>query len=234
MITLTFALPAESSGFVRQLRDRTRTDRNGTETIQGRFGDKEIELIHTGVGHAITQKRLDHYLESVRPALLISSGFAGAARSNYRVGDLILAENFSDTDLLVNARRVLRDRNAHAAHLFTARAVIDAIGDREEVARQHNAIAIDMETETIAQLCAARGVRMLSLRVLSDTPRHPFPLPPQILFDLERQRTDGMRLAGYLITHPMAWPRLPGFARQIQRARRSLTAALVTLLQTPL
>ena len=234
MITLTFALPAESSGFVRQLRDRRRTARNGTETIQGRFSDKEIELIHTGVGHASTQKRLDHYLESARPTLLISSGFAGAARSNYRVGDLILAENFSDADLLASARRVVRDRNAHAARLFTSPAVIDAMADREEVARRHNAMAIDMETETIAQLCATRGVRMLSLRVLSDTPRHPFPLPPQVLFDLERQRTDAMRLAAYLVTHPTVWPRLLSFARQVQRARRSLTEALVTLLQNPL
>ena len=72
---------------------------------------------------------------------------------------------------------------------------------------------------------------MLSVRVLSDTPRHPFPLPAEILFDMERQKTPSLRLLRYLMTHPASIPGLIRFSAQIGRARNSLTGALMALLR---
>jgi hypothetical protein len=87
-----------------------------------------------------------------------------------------------------------------------------------------------METEIIAAECAARGIPLLSLRTISDTPARPLPAPPDVLFDLQRQRTNFPGLFIYVLRHPMVAPRLIGFARQVSRARQNLTDALVAIL----
>ena len=162
---------------------------------------------------------------------LISAGFAGALREDLQVGDLVLAENFSDPHLLSIAQRILNDRKMHVAKLFTSSAVIDSPAGRNKIAAQQNAVAVDMETETIAQVCRAPGIPVLSLRVVSDSLREPFPAPPNVLFDIERQRTDIGRLLLYLLRHPGAvWP-LIRFARQTARARKVLTNAIVDLIR---
>ncbi|PYL56944.1 MAG: hypothetical protein DMF31_11550, partial [Verrucomicrobia bacterium] len=71
---------------------------------------------------------------------------------------------------------------------------------------------------------------LLSLRVITDTPREPFPASPKVLFDIERQRTHLLKLAGFLLAHPNKIPRLIEFARRIARARKILATALVTLI----
>ncbi len=234
MITLTFALPAESSAFIRRLTGRKSRRQTGLTICSGRMGGHEVEVIHTGVGKVAAGENLGEYLNTRHPTLLISSGFAGAARSNFRVGDLLLVPNFSESSLLALARRALRDQNVHEVKLFTASGMIDSAEEREQIWRGQEAAAIDMESEAIAAVCAKRGVLMLSLRVLSDTPRHPFPLPGELLFDLERQRTPMARLLWHLLLHPRDLPKLIAFARQIARARRALTQGLVKLMQADL
>ncbi len=208
MIAVTFALPNESSNFTRLLRERDCPYRS------------QVRVLHTGVGQAMTQRRLPEFLERERPRFLISSGFAGAVSEQLRVGDLFLAENFADSSL---AHRL---ENVHRGILATAPNVIDAVEERATFARERGAMAVDMETEFIAQICAGRSVPMISLRAISDTPAEPFPLPPAILFDIERQKTNGLPLASYLIKHPRAALGLIAFARRIARARHSLTEAL--------
>jgi adenosylhomocysteine nucleosidase len=227
MITITFALPAESSGFVRYLTSRSVSHRVGTKVITGRLGGRDLEVVHTGVGKRVAAERLAQYLARASPALLISAGFAGGSRAEDEVGALVLARNFSDAALLASARQTLGQQNVEVANIFTAPEMVDAVAHREQIWQRHQAVAIDMETEAIAQICTDRKLRLLSLRALSDTPRCPFPLPSEILFDLERQRTPAGRLLAYLLAHPGAIPRLLKFSRQIARARRNLTDALV-------
>jgi nucleoside phosphorylase len=226
MIAVSFALPTESSGLVALLRDR---ESDEAKIIRGKIDHKDVAIFHTGVGRKSCEVRIDNFFRAEQPRILVSSGFAGAARDDLQVGDLILAENFSDPQLLSEARRFLTSK-VHVAKLFSASTIIDSIVERNRIAREHGAAAVDMETECIAQACAARGIRMLSLRVISDTPREPFPAPPRALFDIENQRTKAARLLFYLLTHPVAIVRLIRFGGQIRKARAKLTNALADLL----
>ncbi len=231
MIAIAFALPAESSGLMGLVIEKKNLLRNGINIVTGRVSGKAVEIFHTGVGAVISQRRVAQYLEGESPALMISAGFAGGTRDSDKVGDLVLAENFSDGELLENARKSLGDQPAHIARLFTATSMIDTPSGREEVWSRHQAVAIDMETAGLARICAERRLRLLSIRVLSDTPRHPFPIPGNILFDMERQQTPALRLFTYLLVHPAAIPRLLNFSRRIVQARASLTKALSQILQ---
>src|SRR5256885_5361802 len=205
MIAVTFALPAESSEFLRRLRDRTGVDRNGVRITGGKINDRAIEVLHTGVGEKACRQRVAKFLQDQQFDVLISTGFAGALNDQLKVGDLLLAKNFSTIELN-NRRKSFSSLPIHEADLLTVRALIDSTDERNKIARTLGAAAVDMETEFIARACAARGVPLLSLRVITDTPRKPFPAPPKVLFDIQQQRTNMLKLARFFLAHPNCVP----------------------------
>jgi adenosylhomocysteine nucleosidase len=227
MIGITFALPSESSGLVRRLQDVRRHD----NLISGKIDNQEVTILHTGVGAKHCSARLEILLNKTRPSLVISSGFAGGVSEELRAGDLILARNFSDPGLLANAERLLREREPRLVKLFTSTSIIDSVAERNEIAQAAGAAAVDMETGAIADVCKVHGVPLLSLRIISDTAIQPFPAPPSVLFDIERQRTNFGGLLAYLLRDPGSILQLFRFGRQIAQVRASLTEAIVALVK---
>jgi nucleoside phosphorylase len=243
MIAVTFALPAESSEFLRRLRDKSHTDRDGVRAIRGKIEDRAIEVLHTGVGEKVCRQRVGKFLSARRTAgrirggeqdrqfdCLISAGFAGALDNDLKIGDLLLAENFS-TVHLSEARASLSGLHIQIANLLTVPALIDSPEERNKLALKSGAVAADMETEFIARACAACGIPLLSLRVISDTPHTRLPAPANVLFDVERQQTRMLKLATHLLAHPSRVPRLVRFASRIAHARKLLADALVALVR---
>ena len=230
MIAVTFALPAESSEFLRRLRDRTCANRNGVRIVRGKMDDRMVEVLHTGVGEKVCRQRVANFLRGQQFDLLISAGFAGALNDQLQVGDLLLAKNFSTVELTEVGSSFSR-LPIHEADLLTVRALIDSSDERNEIARTSGAAAVDMETEFIARACAEHGIPLLSLRVITDTPREPFPAPPNVLFDIEQQRSRFLTLATFFLAHPNRVPRLIQFARRIARVRKILASVLVAILR---
>jgi nucleoside phosphorylase len=230
MIAVTFALPAESSAFLRRLGNKSRSHRQGIKTIRGKIDDRTIEVLHTGVGEKTCRQRLASFLQDRQFDCLISAGFAGALNDKLRVNDLLLAENFST----LQPKETLSSGGSfsiHRADLLSVPSIIDSIEARQRIAEATGAAAVDMETEFIARACAEHGIPLLSLRVISDTPSEPFPVPSKVLFDIERQRTHVRKLATFFLAHPERIPRLIAFARRIARARKTLANALVEVVR---
>jgi len=230
MIAVTFALPAESSEFLKRLENKSRADRNGVRITDGNIDDRDVEVLHTGVGQKVCRERIGKFLQDQRFELLISTGFAGALNEELRVGDLLLAKNFSTIDLHPR-RSSPSNLPIHVADLLTTPTLIDSSDERNKIARESGAAAVDMETEFIVRACAAHGVPILSLRIITDTPREPFPAPPKVLFDIEQQRTRMTALARFFLAHPNRLPHLAHFARRIAYARKTLANALVDVVR---
>jgi nucleoside phosphorylase len=229
MIAVTFALPAESSAFLRRLGNKSTSHRQGIRTIRGKIDDCTIEVLHTGVGEKTCRQRMKSFFQNRQLDCLISAGFAGALNDRLHTGDLLFAENFSTVRL--NEMRSGGNSPIHRGKLLTVPAIIDSIEERQKIAQTTGADAADMETEFIARACAEHGVPLLSLRVITDTPAEPLPAPPRVLFDIERQRTDCPRFMLYLASHPTAIWRLTRFAGRIRRQRERLTSAIVDLVK---
>jgi nucleoside phosphorylase len=225
-IAVTFALPAESVEFLRRLGNKFRADRNRLSIVRGTIDHHSIEVIHTGVGEDICTERIGRFLENQQFDFLISAGFAGSLNHELQVNDLLVAKNFMTLDLK-HAQSSLSNVSIRAANMLTVPALIDSGEERERIARESGASAIDMETEFIARACADHGIPLLSLRVITDTPTQPFPAPPSVLFDIQQQRTRIAMLAKFFFAHPRRLPGLVQFARRIARARTILAYALV-------
>lgn len=244
MIAVSFALPAESREFGRSLNNKSAMNRNGVRTIRGMIGERLIEVLHTGVGEKVCRQRVGQFLSTLRSkepiqpdqrdqqlACLISAGFAGALNNDLQIGDLILAENFSTVNASETCKLISNPR-IHVANLLTIPALIDSSENRNKLAVTSGAVAVDMETEFIARACAAGGIPLLSLRVISDTPQHGFPAPADVLFDIERQQTRMLKLATHLLSRPSRVPRMIRFGRRIARARKTLADALVEIVRS--
>jgi adenosylhomocysteine nucleosidase len=234
VIAVTFALPAESADFVRLLENPMLNSREGVESIRGRIHGQSVAVLHTGVGERRCGVQIEPFLRRQKFKYLISAGFAGAIEKELQVGHLLLAENFSSPDLLQSPHLDLGDEGLFLGKLVTVPEIVDSISERNRLAAKSGAAAVDMETEFIAAACATRGLPMLSLRAISDTRSEPFPAPPAVLFDIEKQRTDLVRLAFHLLSHPAAFGRLNAFRQQIAVARQSLTTALEKILRSSL
>jgi nucleoside phosphorylase len=227
-IAVTFALRSESSEFLRRLGNKSRVDRNGLRIVRGTIDHRSIEVIHTGVGERSCKQRIGKFLQDQQFDLLITAGFAGSLNHQLQVNDLFFARNFSTLDRK-RAHSSLSNVSIYAANMLTVPGLIDSSEERERIARESGASAIDMETEFIARACAIHGIPLLALRVITDTPTQPFPAPPSVLFDVQQQRTHIGALAKWLLTHPKRIPGLVQFARRIARARTILTNALVEI-----
>src|ERR1041384_5844475 len=105
MIGITFALPSESADFLRLVQEQKRTGK----LIAGKIDNHAVAVAHTGVGAQNCNERLEQLLHQTKPRLVVSSGFAGSVSDELRSGDLILAQNFSDLQLLARASGILRE-----------------------------------------------------------------------------------------------------------------------------
>jgi adenosylhomocysteine nucleosidase len=234
MIAITFALPAESADFVRLLEQPRLISREGVENIRGRLHGKLVAVIHTGVGKMVCRERMEVMLRRERFEYLISTGFAGALEKELRVGHLLVSENYSSPKILESPALELANEGTFLGRLATVPRMIEAAEQRETLNKRTGAAAVDMETETIAELCAAHDLPILSLRAISDAAGEPFPAPAHVLFDLAKQKTNFVRLGSYLLTHPGAISRLNAFRQRIGVARKLLADTLDKILRADL
>jgi len=186
------------------------------------------------VGQEVCRERMEIILRRERFEYLISSGFAGALDKDLRVGHLLVSENFSSPHLRDSPQLALADETTFLGKLLSVPRMVEATGERESLHQKTGAAAVDMETETIAELCAAHDLPLLSVRAISDTAGEPFPAPAHVLFDVAKQETNFVRLGSYLLTHPAAFGRLNAFRERIAIARRALAEALDKILRANL
>lgn len=229
MIALTFAMPQESRGFraVLQRRDPLEPGGIGRATL----GGTEIVVTHTGIGSDAASEAVAALLRAHTPTLLVAAGFAGALDPRLRVGDLVVATNYSHPESLARAGQ----RWAGASHVFfgpltTAARPLETCEGKTQLARETGALAVDMETSAIAAACQTGGIPLLALRAISDSANTPLPVPFSVGYDLVAQRPRPFEVARHLLAHPAAAFPLARFIRDLAVARAALTTGLVAIL----
>jgi adenosylhomocysteine nucleosidase len=165
MIAVTFALPEESKDFVAKLQGAGRLIAGALPVITGELGGRGIVVCHTGVGAESCNGRIAAFLQEHRPASLISSGFAGGLDPALKVGDIIIAGNFSNEALLEKMGAPLAVKTT----MTTQAQVAERVADKAALFSQTGAAAVDMETAIISGQCAQLGIPMVSLRGISDS-----------------------------------------------------------------
>ena len=227
VVAVTFALPEESKDLIAKLEGVHIIRRGSLPVISAELGGKQIVVCHTGVGEESCRTQMTMFLQTTRPDCLISSGFAGGLDRALKVGDLIVATNFSSAALLSK----ISGHGQATGTLTTQPLVAETVADKSALAASTGAAAVDMETAIISELCAKRGIQMLSMRGISDAAGDELPVSFSIWFDPSTQRPRVAALLLELALHPLKIPAFARFVRGISFTRLRLTDALVDLIK---
>lgn len=163
--------------------------------VEGEYGGKLVAVVLAGAGRARSQRGAEVLLDGHRPRWLISAGFAGGLDPHLKRNDLVLASEVINLE----GRRYAIDlglpagseaQGLHSGRLLTVDEIVRSAAEKADLRLKHNADLVDMETSSVAALCEERGVRFLSVRVISDEAGTD--LPPEVLAILGR--SGGLRL----------------------------------------
>lgn len=213
MILVTFAVPQESRAFVHRLQHVGPLG----PALVGNLGVEEVAVLHTGMGAAAARAAVEQALAVLKPARVISSGFAGGLDLALQVGELITAPTLGSAGLPASIRRV---------KLVSVEKPLDSPAEK---ARLHTtgAEAVDMESTPLAELCRAAKIPFLVLRVISDSADEALPLPSETAYDMEAQATKPLAILRHLQQNPTAIPPLYRFTQRLPVLQRKLADALV-------
>jgi adenosylhomocysteine nucleosidase len=202
----------------------------------------QVVVLETGLGGAAMEKALKWLLGKphfgnvpLEPKLVLSAGFSGALRPGQKVGDLVLATEVVDQDgrewpatwpgeLPPGEWRPPMERG----RILTVPTLMADPAMKRALGKRFNAVAVDMESATLARLCHQHRVPFGCLRAISDD--LDTPLSPRLGDLVRRGRVSPWRLALNLMMRPWMAAELWRLAGATRIAARQLSLALGELL----
>jgi adenosylhomocysteine nucleosidase len=196
VVGIVFALPIEAGGTVDLLSGLRVTRAAGFTVRQGQRGGRSVVLIESGVGRDHAARATHALIDAHRPRRVFSAGFAGALDADLRRGDLVVADRLIDAQ----GRQwtagpdelppwLAGMQGLRVGRLLTFDRVVATPAEKRALGQEHQALAVDMESLAVAEVCRERGVPFLAVRVISDTIDDE--IPPEIEKLLAQKSTAG-------------------------------------------
>jgi adenosylhomocysteine nucleosidase len=195
-IGLVFAMPIEAGGLVDRLSGVIKTEGAGFAAREGGLGGKRLVLIESGIGREAAARATQALIAGHQPRWIISAGFAGGLHTDLARGDILLANQIVDLggrqldiDFKLDRETIAAQRGLHVGRLLTVDRIIADPAEKESLGQRHDAVAVDMESIAVAQVCRDAQVRFLPVRVISDPVGSA--LPTDIDYLIKRHSTAG-------------------------------------------
>jgi adenosylhomocysteine nucleosidase len=140
---------------------------NGTAVHKGVVGNAEIVATKTGIGTALAISATERLLALGDFDRVMVVGVAGSVGPSLAPGDVVIPEVVFDGEGGKEYRPTPIDGPTPRGSLVTSD---DFIVDPDRLARMiaNGVIAVDMETGSIATVCAQRGIPWSTVRAISD------------------------------------------------------------------
>lgn len=174
-VGLVFALGIEAGGLIDQLSGVIRIDGAGFVAREGGLDGRRLVIIEAGVGAKAAASATSALIQGHKPRWIITAGFAGGLDDRLQQGDILMANEIVDLeghrltiDLKFDPQALHSMRHLHVGRLLTADRVVGDIEEKRALGQQRGALAVDMESMAVADVCRQEQVRCLSIRVISD------------------------------------------------------------------
>ena len=222
-ILVTFAVQAEFTPWQKR-RNFCRVP-GDWPMFESEFGGARVRVILTGMGQSHALEAARRVLPQ-RPDICISTGLAGALRSGFYPGDILVARLVSEAGepvAVASHRELLStavDCGAKQVERFaTSRTVVSSALQKRRLG--NDAEAVEMESYTILAEAARYGVPSVAIRAISDTVDFDMPYNFESACDARGQ----IRIAGIVsqvLRRPTGLPALLTLARDCRTASRHL------------
>ncbi len=165
--------------------------------LVGMIGNLEIVLLQCGIGKVNAAIGVSAMIDRMQPDAVLSTGVAGGVDDSLHVMDVVvsrqtvyhdmwcgpgtvlgqvqgLPERFEGDPMLVEAALATKtDVNILEGLICTGDLFVSKPEEQQLIkSRFPEALAVDMESAAIAQVCYLRKVPFVSFRIISDTPGH--------------------------------------------------------------
>jgi adenosylhomocysteine nucleosidase len=174
-VGLVFALGIELGGLEDLLSGVIVT--RGSEFVArvGSLPGRGIAVFESGMGRSRAARAAELLIAGHRPAWVISTGFAGGLSPELRRGDILMADSVAEPgggrlsiDLRVSRGALAASPGVHVGRLLTVDRIVTRADEKRALGQTHQALAVDMETWAVAEVCRQQKVRFLAVRVISD------------------------------------------------------------------
>jgi adenosylhomocysteine nucleosidase len=241
LILLFYAFARELAPLKRRLKYRREIGDRHLRGFRAQLGSTEIIGVATGIGFTRTETAARRALDLFPDAeLILGTGVAGALSSGLGAGDLIVPDRIlssrSEADvseqvaviddaLLNELGRRLRTAGISfsTGALLTSHRVLGTSAEKRAMMQTTGAIAVDMETAALALEARARNLRFAVVRAIMDS------VDDEVVgaeMADESGNVRPFRAANFLLRNPSVVTRLPRMMQSLNRATRSLAAAL--------
>jgi adenosylhomocysteine nucleosidase len=172
-VGVVFALTAEQGCFEDLLLEAMRFETESGVVRTGMLDGRTVATIVSGPGRDAAAKACEALIAAHRPKLVITAGFCGGLqlqlpRNAITVADRILATNGMPHELAAAVRAGFQLAPAFVGPWVTVERIVAKSADKKTLGERSGALACEMESLAVAEVCAARGVPCLAVRVVSD------------------------------------------------------------------
>jgi adenosylhomocysteine nucleosidase len=242
MIALLGALPDELIGVAKDMVSTQHTSYRGWRLIEGKYANKKIVLMQTGMGKDRAKQATEYLLEHYSVSAVISLGFGGSLVADLEIGDLVLcrevfhhnhpdSQDFfpSDPNLIATATRIMEGKPEHL--LIGNGLTVDQLAfnpeEKAALGKIYQAQVVDMESFWVAEIVAHHKIPFLGLRAISDTLYER--LPPFDHFLGSEGEWLGKEALRHFLLNPNDLKIIPLLYMHTRKARKSLTEFLRAL-----
>jgi adenosylhomocysteine nucleosidase len=143
------------------------TQINGVAVHTGSVGNADVVATTTGIGTALATSATERLLDLGDFDRVMVVGVAGGVGPSVNIGDIVIPEVVFDGVAGKEYRPAAIDGPAARGSIVTSD---DFIVDAERLADliSRGVVAVDMETGSVAAVCAERGVAWSTVRAISD------------------------------------------------------------------
>ena len=188
------------------------------------FIPARAEVLVTGIGRKNAADSIREAIETVRPSLVLTCGFAGGLNPELPTGAIVF-----DEDLDAGLGDTLLSLGAIPAKFHCAKRVAVTVAEKEELWRSSGADVVEMESSVIRNICKQMEIPSATIRVISDAADEDLPLDFNALMTSD-DKINYTKLAWTLITRPNKIPKLIQFQRVTLITAQKLASVLNDLL----
>jgi adenosylhomocysteine nucleosidase len=223
-VLVTFAVDAEFAPW-RKLRNLESIEIEGQQIYRAQIEKAAVDFVVTGMGIE-NARRVTELVLNDGYQFCISSGFAGALRHEFKLGDILAAsavQSLGKSKTLESSRNLFRrarDYGAKPANLFlTSESVVRTMKEKSDLAPF--AEAVEMESFGIFEVASRKEIPAIAIRAISDTARSELPAGVNTMVD-NRGRVDLVGTICFIARSPQEISKLIRLGRDTRTVARGL------------
>jgi adenosylhomocysteine nucleosidase len=208
-VGFVFALGIESGGLEDLLKGVVTTQAAGLTVREGNLRERTVAIVTAGVGQLAAARGTQALIAGHRPSWVISAGFAGGLDPRLKCGDVLMADSLISVDgrrlaidLKISPESVVAMKGLHLGPCVASETILHRPADKAALGRRTGALAVDMESWAVGEVCRQAKTRFLAIRVISDAVDDELPADVETL---ARQTSTASRLgaaAGAIFRRP--------------------------------